>query len=223
MLFAPPHVPVRLEPGEEVVIGRHPECTISIASAQASRRHAVVRCSASGVAVEDLGSTNGTFVNGQPLSDARGLTAGDRIEIGDHQITYCEFDAAAAVPAAGAGGDQTVIAFRQETAAPATGQALEGDLALIPIFAILQMLEMGGQSGRLQIESDQETGHVWLVSGRLVHAASEKATGLEAALAIAIVQTGRFAFAPNEAAPESSFDASVTEVLLESSRLLDEA
>ncbi len=171
--------------------------------------------------MEDLGSTNGTRVNGEPFEGSRHLASGDRIEVGDVQITYCLVETAAASAPVGGAGDQTMVAFRDET--PATTQALEGDLALIPIFAVLQMLEMGSQSGRLDVESAEQSGEVWLVSGALVHAASEKEAGLDAALAIAQAVTGRFAFAPGEAAPEASFHASVTEVLLESSRLLDEA
>ena len=45
------------------VIGRNPECDISIPTDEVSRRHAELRPSQDGVMVEDLGSANGTFVN----------------------------------------------------------------------------------------------------------------------------------------------------------------
>ena len=85
------------------------------------------------------------------------------------------------------------------------------------------MLEMGRQSGCLLVEgSDGECG-LWLANGGLVHAETAKARGMDAALEIAQTSAGRFEFTPGSPAPEQSFEASMTEVILEASRLLDEA
>jgi pSer/pThr/pTyr-binding forkhead associated (FHA) protein len=51
-------------PGQ-VVIGRQADCDIAVASEEISRRHAQVRPTADGLLVEDLGSANGTFINGK--------------------------------------------------------------------------------------------------------------------------------------------------------------
>lgn len=48
-----------------VVIGRQQDCDISIPSEEISRRHAQVKPTADGLMVEDLGSANGTFINGK--------------------------------------------------------------------------------------------------------------------------------------------------------------
>jgi pSer/pThr/pTyr-binding forkhead associated (FHA) protein len=48
-----------------VVIGRQQDCDIAVASEEISRRHAQVRPSPDGLLVEDLGSANGTFINGK--------------------------------------------------------------------------------------------------------------------------------------------------------------
>lgn len=48
-----------------VVIGRQQDCDISVASEEISRRHAQVKPTADGLMVEDLGSANGTFINGK--------------------------------------------------------------------------------------------------------------------------------------------------------------
>ena len=53
--------------------------------AQASRRHAVVSISAGGLQISDLGSTNGTFVNGQRVQSAM-LKQGDTVTVGSTQI-----------------------------------------------------------------------------------------------------------------------------------------
>ncbi len=71
--------------GEQVVIGRSPGVADVIADkdTEISRRHAAFSPAAGGLTVEDLGSTNGTFVNGQRLTDAVALNDGDRVEMGD--------------------------------------------------------------------------------------------------------------------------------------------
>lgn len=220
MLFVPPQPPLRLEPGREAVIGRSAECELRVPSVAASRRHAAVVRRGDDVFVRDLGSTNGTLVNGAKIVGERALEPGDRIEVGGVVVTFCRLDASFAgldsTPP-----DRTVISFGRASA-PAPS-ALRGDLARIPMFAVLQMLEMGGQSGCLIVESlDGECG-VWLANGRLVHAETAKARGMDAALEIAQTDAGRFEFTPGSPAPEQSLSASMTEVILEASRLLDEA
>jgi hypothetical protein len=65
-----------------IVIGRDASAGIVIDDAEASRRHASFAAEGASATVEDLGSTNGTFVNGERLSGSRALSAGDRIRIG---------------------------------------------------------------------------------------------------------------------------------------------
>ncbi len=221
ILFAPPLTPVRVETGVEITMGRSPTCALALPSAQASRHHAVVRADEEHVVVEDLGSTNGTFLNGERLTDQRVLEAGDRIRIGDVEVTFCWVETEEAAASQNLAADVTMLSDPTFTQAPEV-QVLQGDLNKIPFFAVLQMLEMGGQSGRLGILGDDGAMSLWLDSSRLVHAQTEKATGIEAALSIACVQAGRFQFTPEAEPPERSFDASVTEIILEASRLEDE-
>ncbi len=65
-----------------VIIGRSPGSDIVIADDFVSSRHVRVTPSASGIMAEDLGSTNGTVVNGDQLRGAVGLTVGDEIALG---------------------------------------------------------------------------------------------------------------------------------------------
>ncbi len=75
--------------GEEVVVGRLAECQIHIADANVSRRHAAFIRLDDGWAITDLGSTNGTRVNGRNVERAR-LRNGDVIEIGLARLVYHE-------------------------------------------------------------------------------------------------------------------------------------
>ncbi len=67
---------------EEVSIGRAGSCQIVIDDTYASQQHARVYESNGGFMVEDLGSTNGTYVNGRKISYPLELRPGDRIKIG---------------------------------------------------------------------------------------------------------------------------------------------
>jgi two-component system cell cycle response regulator len=70
-----------LEPGRDLVIGRREDADIQISDEGVSRRHAVVRVEGEGALLRDLGSVNGTWVDGARVSEAR-LVDGSRVAIG---------------------------------------------------------------------------------------------------------------------------------------------
>jgi diguanylate cyclase (GGDEF)-like protein len=67
----------------ELVVGRGEESDIRIADNSISRRHARLEPTLQGVLVKDLGSTNGTFVNDEPIEGTRLLHDGDYLRIGN--------------------------------------------------------------------------------------------------------------------------------------------
>ncbi len=67
----------------EMLVGREVECAISITSGHVSRYHAKINVSPNGVYVEDLHSTNGTFVNGHKIKGRVRLSVGDEIAFDD--------------------------------------------------------------------------------------------------------------------------------------------
>jgi ABC-type multidrug transport system ATPase subunit/pSer/pThr/pTyr-binding forkhead associated (FHA) protein len=71
-----------------LTIGRLPECDIEIASPLVSREHAKLYCNANEVEIEDLLSTNGTFVNGQQLNGRVRLQIGDRVAIASFAFVF---------------------------------------------------------------------------------------------------------------------------------------
>ena len=86
---------------EETTIGRKPENTIHIDNLAVSSKHARVLKIGKKVILEDLGSTNGTLVNGQETSKHI-LNNGDVITVGKHTLTFVslEEDSPVAAPAA---------------------------------------------------------------------------------------------------------------------------
>ncbi len=73
---------------EPVVIGRHPECDVVLNDAEVSRQHAEVRREEGAFLVVDLGSLNGTRVNGVGVKQPRELQDGDQITIGTHALRF---------------------------------------------------------------------------------------------------------------------------------------
>lgn len=97
--------------GKEITIGRDTGNTISINDAEVSRKHAKLVVQESGYVIEDMGSTNGTFVNGQRVSTPLLLRGGEVIALGEGVVLLFE---EAADPNA------TMVSSR--TAAPAKPQ-----------------------------------------------------------------------------------------------------
>jgi len=79
---------LHLSDGQQVVLGEYllslgrlPECTITFDDTNVSRNHAEIRPHGNGFVITDLNSTNGTTVNGNPITHRR-LEDGDRIRLG---------------------------------------------------------------------------------------------------------------------------------------------
>jgi pSer/pThr/pTyr-binding forkhead associated (FHA) protein len=70
-------------------IGRRPHNDIVVDNLAASGEHAAIHLSGENVTLEDLGSTNGTYVNGKVIKK-QALAHGDVIEIGKYKIKYLE-------------------------------------------------------------------------------------------------------------------------------------
>jgi predicted component of type VI protein secretion system len=76
---------IKLEEGVTIV-GRHDECHLKIKSSQVSRQHCHLFEKKGLLLVKDLGSANGTFVNGKRVKEQQVLEPGDELTIGDVQL-----------------------------------------------------------------------------------------------------------------------------------------
>lgn len=79
------HRDLQLLDGSPLVLGRSDACDLPIWDESASRRHALLELSGTEVVVQDLGSANGLFVNGQQVRKLA-LTSGDRVRIGETEL-----------------------------------------------------------------------------------------------------------------------------------------
>jgi pSer/pThr/pTyr-binding forkhead associated (FHA) protein len=72
----------------KLVLGRGENAEIRIEDPFASARHALIYEQGNAVVIEDLGSTNGTYLNEELLETARPLHPGDRVRIGDSEFSF---------------------------------------------------------------------------------------------------------------------------------------
>jgi predicted component of type VI protein secretion system len=112
----------RLAPGVTVV-GRQEGCQLQVKSSQVSRRHCELTEKDGKLLVKDLGSSNGTFVNGQKVEGTRALEPGDTLTLGNVTFRIERSDVAGAARKA------------EETAVPETVSVAESasDAEVIPL------------------------------------------------------------------------------------------
>jgi hypothetical protein len=104
----------------EVIIGRDTSSGVSINDAEVSRKHAKLSLHGSAYVIQDLGSTNGTFVNGQRITATQVLNPGDTISFGENISLQYEagFDPNATMVAASK-APVTAVAVQKPAPAPA--------------------------------------------------------------------------------------------------------
>ncbi len=97
--------------GDQLVIGRDSSSAIAINDAEVSRKHARLTFQGGKYVIEDLGSTNGTFVNGQRLVSPVVLKSGDVVSLGEQIVLM--YEALSSDPGA------TVMSARKSVPRPA--------------------------------------------------------------------------------------------------------
>jgi len=89
-----------LKPKSAWVIGRAQDCDLVVPEAQVSSHHCRLTHLADGFTLEDLGSTNGTFVNKQRITGQRMLSPGDEVTLGENVVFSFEGEGVGATVAA---------------------------------------------------------------------------------------------------------------------------
>ncbi len=78
----------RIELASVSLLGRSPECNVIIPDPRASRRHAMIRRQDDGYWFFDLGSFNGSYLNGSRVTAARKLSQGDTLDFADNHFRF---------------------------------------------------------------------------------------------------------------------------------------
>lgn len=98
-----------LDPADSTTIGRHPQCTITVTQPSVSRRHVRIWHETGSFLVEDLNSSNGTYINGQRITRAT-LTEGCELRCGDFALNFSTTADAAPPPRSAPSGRPKLVA-----------------------------------------------------------------------------------------------------------------
>ena len=116
---------------DQISIGRDSSNEIAVNDAEVSRRHSRLTFQGGKYVLEDLGSTNGTFVNGQRLTGPRVLKSGEVISLGE-QIVFV-YEAVDSDPGATMVSQRKAPAARPVTTPPPSPQAYAGQVPAGPM------------------------------------------------------------------------------------------
>lgn len=225
---------LELAPNRMYVLGRDTSCDFVLDDVMCSRHHARITVGGTGhsVLLEDLGSKNGTFVDGDPLKGRALLTDGSRIQLGSTIYMLSLLDA----PGAGAGEllETGTVAFERGPGGshPLTGvlrsretrskTGFAGQLALFTFIDVLQLLMRTARNGTLHLEAGALKGRIDLRMGEVHAAKCGSLRDIDALARLARLDDGLFWMVETEAACKRTMQIEGARLLFELCRMLDE-
>ena len=203
-----------------IVVGRSSDLDMVLVEDMVSRKHARIAVQSDGVWIEDLGSTNGTFVNGEKVNRSR-LKEGDRILIGTSILKLVAGDGL---------GDSTDVKRQLENVAAArrTNQtrSMSGSIEEVPLPDLLQLFSTSKKNGVLIVRTEDDVGKIYLRKGEVVFAVInevEEIPPLKSIYRMLSWSSGHFDLDPPEDRVfPTEIALSVQEILMEGIRHLDE-
>lgn len=214
-LACDPLPPTPLGPKPEVTIGRSAACDLVLQHSAVSRVHAVLRLDGDAMTVEDR-SSFGCFINRKKIEGPTPFGAGDVLEIGPYSLRLTQ----ATAPGVPVAEVTRPMKIPPDPLRP--GMAMTGRLEKVPPMELLQGFEFHRKTATIRIQADDLEGELVVVSGRLTRARLGDLQDLEAAIRIAALTGGEFSVLAEVTPDDGSMSASITEVLLEASRRMDE-
>lgn len=210
-----------LRPHREIVIGRSADLDMVLVEDMVSRRHARITVDSDRVVIADLGSTNGTFVNGQRVQETE-LQEGDRILVGTSILKLVlQSDEGDAL-------DPQALRSRMAQASQhATGSGvMSGRIDEVSIPDLLQLFGASHKTGVLIVESAGRQGRIYLRQGKVFYAVIDEDHELgpeRSFYRIVTWDSGSFELArPDESDFLVELEESTESLLMEAMRQLDE-
>jgi pSer/pThr/pTyr-binding forkhead associated (FHA) protein len=209
--------PFALYAGSEVVIGRAVECSLNLQHNAISRRHATIRCGADALVLNDLGSANGTLVNGKKIAGSTKLAAGDVIDLGPYRI-------AVRPPSAGPTDEGAPAAKDPKEQLRANQSEISGAIGSLDLTELLRVVELHRKTGTLVVESPDGRGRLIIVNGKPTNARFGGQFDEAAVLAMARVRSGKFHFRSRvDEKVETTMTSTLSQLIVELARKEDEA
>lgn len=215
-LCCEPFRAVPLTEGRPISIGRSRTADLTLPHESVSRTHALVRVLGDTITIEDK-STYGLHLNGDRIQQGP-IKSGDLIQLGPYVIAVRD------VP------DRTAEEMGEEVTRPlrtlgATSEAMHGRLERVSLAEVLQTIEFNKKTGTLRVFDDANVASILVVyEGAPVYAESGETSDDEVVHGMLRLKRGQFSFSSKVEAGEMSMqDTSLTRILLDYSRLEDEA
>lgn len=207
--------------GVPVIVGRSSDLDMVLVEEMVSRRHAHIEMRDGVVRVEDLGSTNGTFVNGERVQKAS-LTEGDRLLIGTSILKLVSVEDAPP----GSRRNLQRVAFGKDAShktVPGSAARMTGNLEEIPLPDLMQLFGTSRKDGTLVVQSTQ-VGRLHLRGGEIVDASIDglALAPVKAAYRILCWNVGTFALEPTDPSIAPKLHLTAQEYLMEGFRQQDE-
>jgi hypothetical protein len=187
-----------------------------------SRKHAKIATGSAQIVIMDLGSTNGTFVNGEKIRKTR-LKEGDRILIG---TSILKVVAASGAPASAQAAREQLEAVGKSSDS-GKQSSMSGTLEEVPIPDLLQLFSTSKRTGVLHIKSQLGYGKIYLRNGNIFYCSIDDDHDLGPMKALCRIvgwEEGTFEFGPPE--PDAEFmlelEDATESLLMEALRQLDE-
>jgi hypothetical protein len=205
---------------KQIVVGRSSELDMVLVEDMVSRKHAKIAMQSDQIWIEDLGSTNGTFVNGEKIKRTR-LKEGDRVLIG---TSILKLIASEGQP----DGNDARAQLENVAAARRTSQArtMSGSIEEVPLPDLLQLFGTSKKSGVLVIRTDDDVGRIFMRKGLIYFAVIndlDDAPAMKSIYRMLSWQKGLFDLdPPDERQFPAEINVSVQEILMEGLRQLDE-
>ena len=158
-----------LRPNREIVIGRSSDLDMVLVEDMVSRKHAKIVTDGKVVSIQDLGSTNGTFVNGEKIRNVQ-LKDGDRILVGTSIIKLVAGSGEVRAPAASLSEIEARSKLQVTASRRVAPKSMSGNIEEIPLPDLLQLLSTSRKSGVLVLRSEWGTGRLHLRKGQIYFA-----------------------------------------------------
>jgi len=211
-----------LRPHREIIVGRSSELDMVLVEDMVSRKHAKITTDEKTVTIQDLGSTNGTFVNGEKIRKVE-LKDGDRILIGTSivKLVFVEGEATNSLSETEARSRMQVTANKRPPA-----KSMSGSIEEIPLPDLLQLLSTSRKSGVLVLRTDAGVGKLYMRKGQIYFASIDDSFNMGPRKAIFRMLSWTQGFfelePPDERAVLEELQDSTEGLLMEGMRQLDE-
>jgi pSer/pThr/pTyr-binding forkhead associated (FHA) protein len=203
----------------EIIVGRSGEADLILVEGMVSRAHARLELREGALVLHDMGSTNGTFVNGEKVTGSRRLREGDRVLIGTTilKVVFSESPLGTKPPPP----KSSALDDIQTNEA----NSMAGQLAEVSVPELIEMFGSARQKLVLEVDGGDGPAFITIAEGKVLDCSITKLTdapALKCVLRVLGYEKGTFTVRTFEQPDPARLDVPVPELLVDGLFKLDE-